>query len=239
MGLTNPIGAKISQVVNNNDGTTTNRPFTILGIVKDFNFQSLRDEITPLVIFNRESFGKRARSQYVAARLKPYEFNAAIQKIETKWKEFIPEQPFKYEFLDDNLNQGYADEQRSGKMFAVFSGLAIIIACVGLFGLSAYMASLRTKEIGIRKVLGSSVREVVILLSKDFTKLVVIAFVLAVPLSWWMMDTWLKGFAYRVNLGVASFLIAGILAFSIALLTVSYQSIKAAMLNPAKSLKQE
>jgi putative ABC transport system permease protein len=239
MGLTNPIGAKISQVVNNNDGTTTNRPFTILGIVKDFNFQSLRDEITPLVIFNRESFGQRARSQYVAARLKPNEFNAAVQKIEKKWKEFIPEQPFKYEFLDDNLNQGYADEQRSGKMFAVFSGLAIIIACVGLFGLSAYMASLRTKEIGIRKVLGSSVREVVILLSKDFTKLVVIAFVLAVPLSWWMMDAWLKGFAYRVNVGLASFVIAGILAFSIALLTVSYQSIKAAMLNPAKSLKQE
>jgi len=239
MGLSNPIGSKISQVVNNNDGTTTDRPFTVLGIVKDFNFQSLRDEITPLVIFNRESFGKRARSQYVAARLKPNEFSAAIQKMEKKWKEFIPEQPFKYEFLDDNLNQGYADEQRSGKMFAVFSGLAIIIACVGLFGLSAYMASLRTKEIGIRKVLGSSVREVVILLSKDFTKLVVIAFVLAVPLSWWMMDTWLKGFAYRVNLGFASFVIAGVLALSIALLTVSYQSIKAAMLNPAKSLKQE
>lgn len=239
MGLSNPIGAKISQVINNNDGSTTMRPFTILGIVKDFNFQSLRDEITPLVIFNREAFGARARSQYVAARLKPNEFNTAIQKIEKKWKEFNPEQPFKYEFLDDNLNQGYADEQRSGKMFAVFSGLAIIIACVGLFGLSAYMASLRTKEIGIRKVLGSSVREVVILLSKDFTKLVVIAFALAVPLSWWMMDSWLNGFAYRVNVGFASFAIAGILAFSIALLTVSYQSIKAAMLNPAKSLKQE
>jgi putative ABC transport system permease protein len=239
MGLSNPIGAKISQVVNNNDGTTTNRPFTILGIVKDFNFQSLRDEITPLVIFNRESFGPRARSQYVAARLKPNQVKEAIQKIETKWKAFIPEQPFKYEFLDDNLNQGYADEQRSGKMFALFSGLAIVIACVGLFGLSAYMASLRTKEIGIRKVLGSSVREVVILLSKDFTKLVVIAFLVAVPLSWWMMDSWLKGFAYRVNLGAASFVIAGVLALGIALLTVSYQSIKAAMLNPAKSLKQE
>jgi putative ABC transport system permease protein len=239
MGLANPIGAKISQVINNNDGSTSTRPFTVLGIVRDFNFQSLRDEITPLVIFNREAFGKRARSQYVAARLKPNQFNDAIQKMEKKWKEFIPDQPFKYEFLDDNLNQGYADEQRSGKMFAVFSGLAIIIACVGLFGLSAYTASLRTKEIGIRKVLGSSVQEVVILLSKDFTRLVLVAFVLSVPLAWWMMDSWLKGFAYRIDLGLASFVIAGILALSIALLTVSYQSIKAAMLNPANSLKQE
>jgi len=151
----------------------------------------------------------------------------------------VPEQPFKYEFLDDNLNQGYAEEQRSGKMFAVFSGLAIIIACVGLFGLSAYTASLRTKEIGIRKVLGSSVGNVVVLLSKDFTKLVLIAFFLAVPLSWWMMDTWLKGFAYRINLGATSFVIAGVLALGIAWLTVSYQSIKAAIVNPVKSLKSE
>jgi len=141
--------------------------------------------------------------------------------------------------LDENLKQGYLEEQRSGKLFAVFSGLAIAIACVGLFGLSAYTASLRTKEIGIRKVLGSSVSGVVILLSKDFTKLVLIAFVLAVPLSWWMMDTWLKGFAYRVDLGINSFIVAGVLALAIAWLTVSYQSIKAAIVNPVKSLKSE
>jgi len=175
----------------------------------------------------------------VAVRLKAGQFQQALQKIEAKWKEFVPDQPFKFQFLDDNLNQSYAAEQRSGKLFAVFSGLAIIIACVGLFGLSAYTASLRTKEIGIRKVMGSSVSEVVVLLSKDFTKLVAIAFALSVPLAWWMTNSWLKGFAYRIDVGIGSFVVAGILALGIALVTVSYQSIKAAMLNPAKSLKQE
>ncbi len=239
MGLADPVGRKLFQNDQNNDGSTTTRVFNIVGIVKDFHFQSLRDEITPLVIYCRERFGKNFVCQYVAIRLKPNNFQEAISKIENKWKELVPSQPFKYEFLDDNLNHGYAEEQRSGKMFAVFSSLAIIIACVGLFGLSAYTASLRTKEIGIRKVLGSSVGKVVILLSKDFTKLVVIAFVLAVPLSWWMMDTWLKGFAYRIPLGVSSFITAGVLALGIAWVTVSYQSIKAAIVNPVKSLKSE
>jgi putative ABC transport system permease protein len=239
MGLADPVGRKLSQVNNNPDGSVTTVYFTIIGVVKDFNFQSLRDEITPLVIYSNELFGKQAGNAYVATRLKPDKFQEAIGKIEHKWKEMVPEQPFKYEFLDDNLNHGYAEEQRSGRMFAVFSGLAIIIACVGLFGLSAYTASLRTKEIGIRKVLGSSVGNVVVLLSKDFTKLVLIAFFLAVPLSWWMMDAWLKGFAYRIDLGINSFMIAGILALGIAWLTVSYQSIKAAIVSPVKSLKSE
>lgn len=239
MGLADPVGRKLSQMNNNPDGSVTTRLFTVTGVVKDFHFQSLRDEITPLVIYNRELFGKRAGSAYVAIKLKPNKFQDAIRKIEEKWKWIVPEQPFKYEFLDDNLNHGYAEEQRSGKVFAIFSALAIIIACVGLFGLSAYTASLRTKEIGIRKVLGSSVGKVVILLSKDFTKLVLIAFTLAVPLSWWMMDSWLKGFAYRIDLGINSFIIAGALALGIAWLTVSYQSIKAAIVNPIKSLKSE
>jgi len=239
MGMTDPVGRKLSQVNNNPDGSKTTLYFTIVGVIKDFHFQSLRDEITPLVIYDKELFGKQGGSAYVAARLKPNKFREAISKIEMKWKEMVPEQPFKYEFLDENLKQGYLEEQRSGKLFAVFSSLAIAIACVGLFGLSAYTASLRTKEIGIRKVLGSSVGGVVILLSKDFTRLVLIAFVLAVPLSWWMMDTWLKGFAYRVDLGVNSFIVAGILALAIAWLTVSYQSIKAAIVNPVKSLKSE
>src|SRR6185295_19151121 len=232
LGLTDPVGKSLWQVNNNNNnngGPVMNKKVTIVGVVKDFHFQSLRDEITPLVIFSLEQFGKQAQSTYVAVRLKAGQLQESIGKIESKWKQFVPEQPFKYEFLDDNMNRGYAEEQRSGKVFAVFSGLAIIIACVGLFGLSAYTASLRTKEIGIRKVLGSSVGDVVILLSKDFTKLVLIAFVLAVPLSWWMMDTWLKGFAYRVDLGINSFIVAGILALAIAWLTVSYQSIKAAI----------
>jgi putative ABC transport system permease protein len=238
MGLADPVGRKMSNVAANPDGTTTTRYFTIIGIVKNFHFQSLRDEITPLVLYSNEAFG-RTNNGFVAVRLKSGSFNQALSKIESKWREFVPEQPFKYEFLDDNLSQGYAEEQRSGKLFSVFSGLAIIIACVGLFGLSAYTASLRTKEIGIRKVLGASVSGVLILLSKDFTKLVLIAFVLATPLAWWMMHEWLGSFAYRIEMGAGSFLSAGAIALLIAWLTVSYQSIKAAIVNPVKSLKSE
>jgi putative ABC transport system permease protein len=225
----------------NDKGVITKRFYTVIGIVKDFHFQSLRDKITPLVIYNKENFGRQwgIASRYIAIKLKSNQVKEAIVKIENVWKEFAPTQPFRYEFLDDNLNRGYGEEQRSGKMFAVFSGLAIIIACVGLFGLSAYTASLRTKEIGIRKVLGSSINGVVILLSKNFTRLVIIAFVLSAPLAWWMMSTWLNGFAYRVDLGISAFATAGILALSIAWLTVSYQSIKAAIANPVKSLKSE
>jgi putative ABC transport system permease protein len=241
MGLADPVGRKLMQSDENNDGTITKRFYTVIGIVRDFHFQSLRDEITPLVIFNKESFGNRmgVASRYIAIKLKPNQFKEAIGKIENLWKEFVPAQPFTYEFLDENLAQGYAEEQRSGKMFAVFSGLAIIIACVGLFGLSAYTAGLRTKEIGIRKVLGASVTGVVVLLSKEFTKLVLIAFVLAAPLAWWMMDTWLHSFAFRIAMGARSFILAGIVAIGIAWLTVSYQSIKAAIINPVKSLKGE
>jgi putative ABC transport system permease protein len=236
MDLTDPVGRKMSNIITNEDGTTTTRFFTIIGVVKNFHFQSLRDEITPLVLYSNEAFG-RVNNGFVAVRLKSGAFNQALSKIESKWKEFVPEQPFKYQFLDDNLNQGYMEEQRSGKLFSVFSGLAIIIACVGLFGLSAYTASLRTKEIGIRKVMGASVSGVLILLSKDFTKLVLIAFVLATPLAWWMMSEWLGSFAYRIEMGLSSFILAGGIALLIAGLTVSYQSIKAAIVNPVKSLR--
>jgi putative ABC transport system permease protein len=240
IGLKDPIGYKLT----NKDFPTRNGPsatvaFTIIGVVSDFHFQSLRDEITPLVIYNTESFGKRTNTAFVAVRIMPGKVNEVVESAERKWKELVPGEPFQFEFLDDNLNQGYADEQRSGKLFRVFSGLAVIIACVGLFGLSAYTASLRTKEIGIRKVLGASVSGVVILLSKEFTKLVIIAFLLAAPLSWWMMDQWLNGFAYRITMGVGAFAMAGSLALGIAWLTVSYQSIKAAIVNPVRSLKSE
>ncbi len=238
IGLKDPIGHKL---INSDLGNGPPKPitFTVIGVVKDFHFQSLRDEITPLVIYNKEVFGPRSNTGFVAVRVMPGKFKEVIESIEVKWKVFAPEQPFQYEFLDDNLNHGYADEQRSGKLFTVFSGLAVIIACVGLFGLSAYTASLRTKEIGIRKVLGASVGGVVMLLSKDFTRLVIFAFVLAAPLSWLMMDQWLSGFAYRIPMGFDAFIAAGVLALGIAWLTVSYQSIKAAIVNPVKSLKSE
>jgi putative ABC transport system permease protein len=241
MGLADPVGLKLlnNDLFRGNPQLAKPRYFTVVGIVKDFHFQSLRDEITPLVIYSYEAFGKQATPNMVAVRLKDNQFQSAISKIQNKWSELVPTQPFQYEFLDENLTQGYAEEQRSGKVFAVFSGLAIVIACVGLYGLSAYTASLRIKEIGIRKVMGASVMGVVILLSKDFTKLVLIAFALAVPLAWWMMDGWLNSFAFRISLGAGSFALAGIIALSIAWLTVSYQSIKASIANPVKSLRGE
>ncbi|MBI3219621.1 MAG: ABC transporter permease [Bacteroidetes bacterium] len=238
MGVSDPVGKRLSSVQQNNDGTTTTKFFTVLGVVKNFHFQSLRDEITPLVIYSQEAFG-RVNNAFVAIKLRPGTTTQAVSQIENLWKELVPGQPFKYQFLDDNLDQGYREEKRSGKLLSVFSGLAILIACVGLFGLSAYTASLRTKEIGIRKVLGASVGGVIVLLSKDFTKLVVLAFVLAVPVAWWMMSEWLNSFAYRMELGVGSFLLAGLVALLIAWITVSYQSIKAAIVNPIKSLRRE
>jgi putative ABC transport system permease protein len=235
--LKDPIGAKLKQHIPNPNGTSTIKEYTVIGICKDFHFQSLRDEITPLVIQSYELF--RNIPGYVAVRIKAGNTHEAIGKIEQKWKEILPAQSFRYSFLNEKMKHEYIEEQRAGKLFTVFSGLAIVIACVGLFGLSAYTTSLRTKEIGVRKVLGSTVGNVVVLLSKDFTRLVLFAFILAVPIGWWMMDQWLSNFAYRIDVSVITFLLAGILALLIALITVSYQSIKAAMVNPIKSLKSE
>jgi putative ABC transport system permease protein len=212
------------------------RTFTVTGIVKDFHFQSLRDEITPLVIFSNEFF---RFNQFLAVKIKGENMQETLGRVEAKWKELSPEAPYRFNFLDDQIQNEYAEEKRSGQLFSVFSGLAIIIACVGLFGLSAYTASLRTKEIGVRKVLGASVTGVTLLLSKDFTKLVSVAFFLAVPISWWMMNNWLQAFAYRISLGANAFVLAGLISLGIAWFTVSYQSIKAALVNPVKSLRSE
>jgi putative ABC transport system permease protein len=236
LGIENPVGQTLSQIQRNPDGNVFVN-YRIVGVIKNFNFQSLRDEITPLTIQSNESFGGGVG--YAFIRIKGEKKTDVIASVEATWKKFVPDQPFKFLFMDDNLNAQYESEQRAGKIFQVFSGLAIIIACVGLFGLAAYTASLRTKEIGIRKVLGASVGSVVILLSRDFTKLILIAFVLAVPAGWYMMSQWLEGFAYRISMGIGTFLLAGVIAVLIAWITVSYQSIKAAIVNPVKSLRSE
>jgi putative ABC transport system permease protein len=246
MGLgEDPIGQKLSHVIRNQQGNRT-VVFTIIGVIKDFNFQSLRDKITPLTIQSNES--PNTFTQYVYARLNTSEYPEILKQVESKWKEMISltrrpgepsEFPLRYTFLEDNLVAAYEAEQRAGTLFKMFSTLAIVIACVGLFGLAAYTANLRTKEIGIRKVMGASVTSVILLLTKEFTKLIAVSFVLAVPLSWYIMDGWLDGFAFRTNIGVSTFFFAGALALGISWLTVSYQSVKAAMKNPVKSLKSE
>jgi putative ABC transport system permease protein len=234
--LTDPVGKKLKQVQDTPNGLIT-LEFTIIGVIKDFNFQSLHDPITPLTIRNTESFGGGAAFAY--ARVRGENVPTAMRKIEAKWKSLAPGQPFKYFFLDEQLEQQYQSEKQAGKIFSIFSALAIIIACVGLFGLSAYTANLRTKEIGVRKVLGASVLSVVVLLSRDFTKLIGIAFLIAIPLGWYMMDNWLQSFAYHIELGPGVFMFAGAVSVLIAWLTVSYQSIKAAIVNPVNSLRSE
>ncbi len=237
LNILNPVGKKLNQVQRGPNGNVM-VPFTIIGVIKDFNFQSLRDEITPLAIHSNETFGGGAG--YAYARIKKGETESAMKSIERIWKDMAGNnQPFKFTFLDQDLNSQYQSEKQAGLLFGIFSGLAIIIACVGLFGLSAYTASLRTKEIGIRKVLGASVASVVLMLSKDFTKLVVLAFFIAIPMAWYVMDHWLSSFAYRIQLGFGVFIFAGCITLFISLITVSYQTVKAAIINPVKSLKSE
>ena len=237
MSLENPIGRKLIDIQERPEGNIA-VPFTVVGVVKDFNFISLRDKVTPLAIQSNEAFGRAA--QYFVTRVKAGQIPDAIHAIETKWKELAPAEPFKFSFLDENLDAQYKSERQSGKLFAVFSGLAIFVSCIGLFALSAYITSLRTKEIGVRKVLGSSVAGVVILLSKDFTKMILIAFILAVPVAWYVMEHWwLQNFAYRINISLWIILVSGLSALMIAWITVSYQSIKAAIQNPVGSLRSE
>ena len=236
MGLKNPIGLKLSNVQQRREGNVT-VAYTIIGVVKNFHFQSLRDQITPLVMLSTET--NPGNFQYVMVRIKAGQYESAIATIESQWNAMAPDQPFHYLFLDENFNANYKAEKQAGKLFVVFSGLAILVACIGLFGLSAYTAHLRTKEIGIRKVMGASVSGVVILLAKDFTRMVLLAFLIAVPASWYLMKQWLEGFAYRIDLSVGVFLIAGVITIMIAWATVSFQTIKAAIINPVKSLKVE
>jgi putative ABC transport system permease protein len=236
MGLQNPIGLKLLNVQQRREGNIT-VAFTIIGVVKDFHFQSLRDPITPLVLINSENFG--GGFGLAMARIKAGENTAAIAAIEQKWKQVAPDQPFKYLFLDENFNANYKAERQAGNLFAVFAGLAILVACVGLFGLSAYTAHLRTKEIGIRKVMGASVASTAILLARDFTRMVIIAFVIAIPASWFLAKQWLDGFAYRVEITIGIFVLAGFTTILIAWITVSFQAIRTALLNPVQSLKSE
>jgi putative ABC transport system permease protein len=207
--------------------------FNIIGVVKNFNFESLRKDIGPLCF-------KLAKSTYsISFKVNAANINKLIPQVQSKWKALAPSIPFSYRFLDDSFTQMYSNEQRVGKIALLFSILAILIACLGLFGLATFIAEQRTKEIGIRKVLGSSVSGVVMLLSKDFIKLVLIAFVIAAPAAWWFMHKWLEDFAYRITIGWWIFLLAGIVALLIALLTVCFQAIKAAVANPVKSLRTE
>lgn len=236
--LKNPIGARLTspdQFFNARDGSKY--IYTVVGVVKDFHFQSLHSKITPLIFANNARFGEIANE--TAVRVTATEFESAITAIEGTWKKFINNRPFRYSFLDQTLARQYHAEQITQKIFTVFSLLAISIACIGLLGLAAYTTQQRIREIGIRKVLGASMQNIITMLSKDFLKLVIIGSLIAFPLAWYGMSKWLDEFAYRVNIGWWVFAIAAGLAAAVALFTISFQAIKAAMRNPVKSLRTE
>ena len=231
LGFPDPIGKKIFSMEDphGNDRQT----YTILGVVKNFHFESLRQNIGALGLVLRPSYG------LVAVRLKGGDHAKTISQIESLWKRMAPGQPFNYQFMDQDFDKQYRGEERVGQIFITFAVISIIIGCLGLFGLSAYTAERRTKEIGVRKVLGASVSSIVGLLSKEFIKLVLIAILFGSPIAWFAMNTWLQDFAYHIDISWWMFGAAGLLSVVIALLTVSFQSIKAALMNPVKSLRSE
>jgi len=231
LGLTDPVNKTLYRPLD--DYGKKIKEFHVIGVVKDFNFSSLRDNIGP-VIFKYE-----ANNADLSVRINSENIPHVIAQLQNTWDKLAPSQQFSYSFMEEDFNFLYSTEQRMGKLSVIFTSLAIIIACLGLFGLAAYAAEQRTKEIGIRKVLGAGVSTIVRMLSVDFIKLVIISIVLAAPLAWWAMQQWLQGFAYRQNMSWWSIAVAGFLAIFIAFATISFQSIKAALINPVKSLKAE
>ncbi len=238
LGLKNPIGARLTTTTAffNGPGGAPNF-YTVVGVIKDFHYQSLHQQIEPLVFANASKFGNI--SPVTAVRIKADNFAGALNSIERKWSQFVPSHPFHYEFLDRSLANQYQAEQTLQRIFTIFSILAIFIACMGLLGLAAFATQLRVREISIRKILGANMGSIVAMLSKDFLRLIAIAAVLAFPLAWWGMHTWLQNFVYRTDMAWWIFALAGSIAALIALLTISFQAIRAAIANPVKSLRTE
>ena len=225
LGNTSPIGKKIVR--------SGQREFTIIGVVKDFHYASTRQKIAPLIMLMGRNSGA------IIVKVKAADVADVVSSFKKQWEAFNPPASFAYSFLDERFAFLYKTEQRTSQLFTVFALISIVIACLGLFGLAAFTAEQRTKEVGVRKVLGASVVNIVALLSSDFLKPVLIAIVLAVPIAWFAMNRWLDNFAYKIDIEWWVFALAGLLAIGIALLTVSFQSIKAALMDPVKSLRSE
>jgi putative ABC transport system permease protein len=228
-----PLNKKLYGPEDQGNGKTVVKEYNIIGILKDFNFNSLRDNITPVVMKLASDNGS------LSVKVKSTNMKPLLTRIEDVWNRVSPNQRLEYSFMDQDFDAAYSLEQRTGTIFLSFTIFAIIIACLGLFGLSAYAAEQRNREIGIRKVLGAEVPAVVALLSKDFIKLVFISILIAAPLAWWIMNRWLQGFAYRQNMQWWVIASAACGSVVIAFVTISFQSVKAALANPVESLRGE
>lgn len=223
MELDHPLGARIENY----------RAWTVIGVVEDFRFESMREKIEPLALV-RSSDGA-----IISVRARGSDMQSLVGQITAKWNAFMPHQPFRYTFLDEQFARMYDDVNRTGKLFAVAAGLAIAIACLGLFALSSFMIEQRGKEISVRLVLGASMGSILRLLGSNFVKLIAISFLISIPLGWYIMDRWLSDFSERIPVSWDIFVIAGITALMIASLTITYQSVKAALVNPATKLRAE
>jgi putative ABC transport system permease protein len=225
---------KIHQPVIGQRFTFKGRAGQVIGVVKDFNYKSLHDKTGPLVAFNDPNW-----QRFFMVRIAAGNTSQAVKAIENVWKEIVPGNPLEYNFLDDAFNEMYKEDRKVSSLIFIFAIIAVVISSLGLFGLAAFTAEQRTKEIGIRKVLGATVSNITRLLSKDFVKLVCIAILVATPVAFWAMNTWIQNFAYRIDIKWWMFLGAGLFALLIALITTSFQAIKAALANPVKSLRTE
>lgn len=213
-----------------------NKTLIITGVVKDFHIESLRNKVEPLMLMHsRNSYCLNIKLTH----LEGDQLKTVLAKIETAWKKVYPEEPFQLSFLDETLNNFYQNEKRTSKLVTTATFMAIFISCLGLWGLASYAAVQRTKEIGIRKILGATVHAIVALLSKNFVILVVLAFTLAAPLAWWAGTLWLNGFAYRIEINAWIFILTVTGALLIMFATIGYQTIKAASTNPVDSLRNE
>jgi len=228
MGTESPVGKRLS--VFRNEGK-------IIGVVKNFHFKSLHHEIRPFVYMMNPNWISMMDCMFI--RVAPDNISATVKYIESTSKKFNPAYPLRFQFLDERIESLYRNEQRMGKIVGYFTFLTIAISCLGLFGLASFMTEQRTKEIGIRKVLGAPVSKIILLLSADFTKWVLAANIIAWPLAYFAISKWLENFAYRTNLNLSIFVLSGVLALATALLTVSYQTLKAALANPVESLRYE
>jgi putative ABC transport system permease protein len=221
LGLKNPIGKRIQNW----------QPYTVIGVVEDFHYSSMKEEIRPLcmVLGNSPSI--------ISVKVNTADLPGLLASVTGLWKTFSLDQPIRYSFLDEKFAVMYKDVQRMGRVFSTFAVLAIVVACLGLFALSAFMVEQRGKEISIRLVLGASVNSILRLLSFNFLKLVLISFMIAVPIGWYLMKKWLEDYVYKTDLSPEIFGLAGLTAVVIALLTISYQSIRAALMKPVNNLK--